>query len=195
MKQTDDQTYINRVVNGEPSYFSYLVNRYKDMAYTIALKILKNQEDAEDSAQESFIKAYQQIRTYQGNAKFSTWLYTIVYRTSISKLQKNKVLTFAIDDEINEEFVYHYSVTQLEQLQVNEQSKFVREAIGKLPEAEALLITLFYMNENSIKEIEDITGMTASNIKVKLFRARKILEKELQFLMWERVKFIVTNSR
>jgi len=195
MKQTDDQTYINRVVNGEPSYFSYLVNRYKDMAYTIALKILKNQEDAEDSAQESFIKAYQQIRTYQGNAKFSTWLYTIVYRTSISKLQKNKVLTFAIDDEIDEEFVYDYSVTQLEQLQVNEQSKFVREAIGKLPEAEALLITLFYMNENSIKEIEDITGMTASNIKVKLFRARKILEKELQFLMWERVKCIVTNSR
>lgn len=183
MKQTEDQIYINRVVNGEPSYFSYLVNRYKDMAYTISLKILRNQEDAEDAAQESFVKAYQQIRTYQGNAKFSTWLYTIVYRTSISKLQKNKILTFAIDDELNEEFTYDYAATQLEQLQINEQSKYVRQAIQKLPEAEALLITLFYMNENTVKEIEEITGMTASNIKVKLFRARKILEKELQFLM------------
>ena len=153
------------------------------MAYTIALKILRNQEDAEDAAQEGFIKAYQQIHSFQGSSKFSTWLYTIVYRTSISKLQKNRVLTFAIDDDLNEEFVYDYSNTQLETLQLNEQSKFIKQAIQKLPEAEALLVTLFYMNENTVKEIEEITGMTASNIKVKLFRARKILEKELQFLM------------
>jgi RNA polymerase sigma factor (sigma-70 family) len=183
MKQTEDQIYINRVINGEPSCFSFLVNRYKDMAYTISLKILRNQEDAEDAAQESFIKAYQQIGTFQSQSKFSTWLYTIVYRTSVSKLQKNKVVTFAIDNELDTEDIYDYSATQLEQLQLSEQSKFVRQAIQKLPEAESLLITLFYLNENTIKEIEEITGMTASNIKVKLFRARKILEKELQFLM------------
>jgi RNA polymerase sigma factor (sigma-70 family) len=153
------------------------------MAYTISLKILRNQEDAEDAAQESFIKAYQQIGTFQSQSKFSTWLYTIVYRTSVSKLQKNKVVTFAIDNELDTEDIYDYSATQLEQLQLSEQSKFVRQAIQKLPEAESLLITLFYLNENTIKEIEEITGMTASNIKVKLFRARKILEKELQFLM------------
>jgi RNA polymerase sigma factor (sigma-70 family) len=153
------------------------------MAYTIALKILRNQEEAEDAAQESFIKAYQQIHSFQGNSKFSTWLYTIVYRTSVSKLQKNRIVTFAIDDELNEDYTYDYSNTQLEQLQINEQSKFIKQAIRKLPETEALLITLFYMNENTVKEIEEITGMTVSNIKVKLFRARKILEKELQFLM------------
>ena len=183
MKQTEEQVCVNKVKNGDPSSYSFLVNRYKDMAYTIALKILRNQEDAEDAAQEAFIKAYQQIHSFQGNAKFSTWLYIIVYRTSISKLQKNRVFTFAIDDNIDEEWAYDYSETQLDKLQISEQSKFIKQAIHKLPEAEALLVTLFYMNENTVKEIEEITGMTASNIKVKLFRARKILEKELQFLM------------
>lgn len=183
MKQTEDQVYINKINNGDQASFSFLVNRYKDMAYSIALKILRNSQDAEDAAQESFVKAYQQLHTFQGNSKFSTWLYTIVYRTSVSKLQKNKVLTFSITEDLNDNFVYDYSSPQLELLQANEQQYYIKKAIQKLPEIEALLVTLFYINENTIKEIEEITGLTISNIKVKLFRARKILEKELQFLM------------
>jgi len=183
MKLFEDQVYINKIKNGDPASFTFLVNRYKDMAYTIALKILRNSQDAEDAAQESFVKAYQQLNTFQGNSKFSTWLYTIVYRTSVSKLQKNKVLTFSIDEDLNNNFTYDYSSPQLELLQANEQRYFIKKAIQKLPEAEALLVTLFYINENTVKEIEEITGLNASNIKVKLFRARKILEKELQFLM------------
>jgi len=183
MTHTEDAVYIQKVKNGDSSFYSFLVHRYQDMAYTIALKILRNQEDAEDAAQESFVKAYQQLHAFQGNSKFSTWLYTIVYRTSVSKLQKNKIAVFTINDELSDNFVYDYSTPQLEQLQANEQQVFIKKAIQKLPEAEALLITLFYLNENTIKEIEEITGLSSSNIKVKLFRARKILEKELQFLM------------
>lgn len=183
MKQSEEQVWINNVKNGDPSSYSFLVNRYKDMAYTIALKILKSTEDAEDAAQESFIKAYQQIYSFQGNAKFSTWLYTIVYRTSITRLHRNRIETFSIDESLHEDYVYDYSDSQLEQLQNTERSAFVRQAIQKLPESESLLITLFYLNENTIREIEEITGMSESNIKVKLFRARKILEKELQFLL------------
>lgn len=183
MKQTEDEVYIKKVKNGDSSSYAFLVNRYKDMAYTIALKILRNQEDAEDATQESFVKAYQQLHTFQGNSKFSTWLYTIVYRISVSKLQKNKVISFTIDDHISDNFSYDYSSPQLEQLQADEQQFFIKKAIQKLPEADALLVTLFYLNENTIKEIEEITGLASSNIKVKLFRARKILEKELQFLM------------
>ncbi|REA57489.1 RNA polymerase subunit sigma-24 [Dyadobacter luteus] len=183
MKQSEEQVWIENVKNGDPSSYSFLVNRYKDMAYTIALKILKSAEDAEDAAQESFIKAYQQLYSFQGAAKFSTWLYTIVYRTSISKLNRNRILTYSIDEDLNEDYIYDYSDSQLDQLQHTERSVFVRKAIGKLPESESLLITLFYLNENTVKEIEEITGMSESNIKVKLFRARKILEKELQFLL------------
>ncbi|WP_221393995.1 RNA polymerase sigma factor [Dyadobacter sp. NIV53] len=181
MKQTEDYVYIHNIRNGDPSSFSYLVNRYKDMAYTIALKILRNQEDAEDAAQESFVKAYQQLHTFEGKSKFSTWLYTIVYRISVSKLQKSKVHSFTIDG-FNENS-YDYAIPQLEQIEAKEYQFYIKRAIQKLPDAEALLITLFYLNENTVKEIEEITGLSASNIKVKLFRARKILEKELRFLM------------
>ena len=183
MKNQGDQIHIENVKKGDLASFAFLVDKYKNMAYTIAVKILGNVEDAEDAAQESFVKAYLQINAFQGNSKFSTWLYTIVYRTSVSKLQKNKIVTFAIDEDFDENYTYDYSGTQLDQLQSSEQSKFIKQAIQKLPEAEALLVTLFYMNENSVSEIEEITGLTASNIKVKLFRARKILEKELLFLM------------
>ena len=77
----EDQIYIGRIKNGQPAAYSFLVDKYKHMVYTISIKILPNAEDAEDAAQESFIKAYQQINTFAGKSKFSTWLYTITYRS------------------------------------------------------------------------------------------------------------------
>ncbi|MCE7065624.1 RNA polymerase sigma factor [Dyadobacter sp. CY326] len=183
MKNPGEQVHIDNVKKGDLASFAFLVDKYKNMAYTIAVKILGNAEDAEDVAQESFVKAYLQINAFEGKSKFSTWLYTIVYRTSISKLQQDKFRFLPIDEELTKNYDYDYAVPQMEQLQAAEREKFVKEAIGKLPKTQSLLITLYYMNENSIEEIEQITGLSASNIKVKLFRARKILGKELQFLL------------
>lgn len=183
MKNTEDQVYIDQVKKGDLASYAFLVDRYKDMAYTIAMKIMRNAEDAEDAAQESFIKAYQQLHRFEGKSKFSTWLYTIVYRTSITRLQKNGIPAFSIEEETGDSFTYDHAVPQMEYIHAQEQSRFIKQAISKLPEMEGLLITLFYMNENTVKEIEDITGLSSSNIKVKLFRARKILEAELRFLL------------
>lgn len=183
MKNTEDQIYIDKVKKGELASYRFLVERYQDMVYTIAIRILRNVEDAEDVAQESFIKAYQQLHRFEGKSKFSTWLYTIVYRTSISRLQKNGVPAFSMDEETGDNFTYDHAVPQIDHMLVQEQSRFIKQAISKLPEMEGLLITLFYMNENSVKEIEEITGLSSSNIKVKLFRARKTLETALRFLL------------
>jgi RNA polymerase sigma-70 factor (ECF subfamily) len=98
-------------------------------------------------------------------------------------LQKNRIPVFSLDDEINDNFTFNFSSPQMENMLAAEQSKYIKLAIEKLPQTESLLITLFYMNENSVREIEEITGLSESNIKVKLFRARKILEQELRFLM------------
>ncbi len=183
MQQTEDQVYINTVKNGDPASFAYLVDRYKNMAYTIALRILRNVEDAEDAAQESFVKAYQQLHQFESKSKFSTWLYTIVYRVSVSKLKEKRILAVEMSDTIIEEYTSDFAVPQLENINLAEQQKYIKEAIVRLPETEGLLITLFYMNDSSVKEIEAITGLSESNIKVKLFRARKILEEQLRFLM------------
>jgi len=191
MDKNSDQVYIDKVLQGDTNAFAYLINKYKDMAYTIAIKIVKNHEDAEEVAQDSFLKAYEKLDSFKGNSKFSTWLYTIVYRNSITKIRKKKVATSDIDDHVMDNYSEGSEFPQLEAIKNGEQQKYVREAIDRLPEKDALLITLFYMNENSIEEIEQITNLTQSNIKVKLFRARKKLNTELSFLLKEEVKTIL----
>lgn len=183
MADTEDHVYIERVKRGDSFSYSFLVNKYKHMAYTIALKIMRNEEDAQDAAQEGFIRAYQQIHTFQGKSKFSTWLYTIIYRVSISKWKENRLPTFSLDQETNDNYNTDRSSPQLEQLHVEQQKLYIKRAIERLPATEGLLVTLFYIDDNSVKEIQEITGFSLANIKVKLFRARKKLERELQFLL------------
>ncbi|UFH57204.1 RNA polymerase sigma factor [Spirosoma sp. KNUC1025] len=183
MKQPEDQVYIDKVKHGDSASYAFLVDRYKHMAYTIALRILRNAEDAEDAAQEGFVKAYQQIHRFEGKSKFSTWLYTIVYRVAITKLEQQRVATVPIHEEDAKTYLRHYQTPQLEHLQESEQRTYIKEAIERLPATEGLLITLYYLDEKTIREIEEITGLSESNIKVKLFRARKVLEEQLRFLL------------
>jgi len=180
MDNTRERGYIEAIQNGDPAPYAFIVEEYQHMAYTIALRILGNAEDAEDVAQEGFIRAYQKINQFQFRSKFSTWLYTIVYRTAISKLKEGRLNIFSISDEVNE----HYTLDspQLEQLEVKEEQQFVKQAILRLPKPEALVITLFYLNENSLKEIQEITGLSSALIKIRLFRGRKKLERELRGL-------------
>ncbi len=191
MDKNSDQIYIDKVLAGDTNAFAYLINKYKNMSYTIAIKIVKSHEDAEEVAQDSFLKAYEKLNTFKGNAKFSTWLYTIVYRNAITKIRKKKVTTTDIDDYVIDNHSEGDDFPQLEALKNEEQQKYVREAIEKLSEKDALLITLFYMNDNTIEEIEQITGLSQSNIKVKLFRARKKLNLELSGLLKEELNTIL----
>ncbi len=191
MDNNSDQKYIDKVLQGDTNAFAYLINKYKDMSYTLARKIVRSHEDAEEVAQDSFLKAFEKLNTFKGNAKFSTWLYTIVYRNAISKVRKKNVATSAIDDYVIDNHSEGDDFPQLETLKMEEQQKYVREAVEKLPEKDALLITLFYMNDNSIEEIEEITGLSQSNVKVKLFRARKKLNQSLSGLLKEELKTIL----
>ncbi len=191
MRQPKDQIYIDKVLQGDPESFSYLVEQYKDMAYTVAIKIVRNAEDAEEVAQDSFVKAFQQLKTFQGKSKFSTWLYTIVYRTAISKTRKKKVETTNIDEYVIDNYSTGGSFSQIEELKKEEQQKYIKAAIDKLPELDALLVTLFYVNDNSLDEIEKITGYSKTNVKVRLFRARKKLYKSLELFLDKELKTIL----
>jgi RNA polymerase sigma factor (sigma-70 family) len=188
MTYTEDQVWIDSIKNGNQASYAYIVDKYQHMVYNISVKILSNPDDAQDAAQESFIKAYQQIGSFAGKSKFSTWLYTIAYRTAISKFKVNRIKTVEVDEDINAGYFSDHSPTGLEQLQLKQQKKQVEDAINKLPKIEALLITLYYMNEMPVKEIEEITGLGASNIKIQLFRARKKLERNLRPLLDEELK-------
>lgn len=191
MDKKPDQIYIDKVLQGDTNAFAYLVDRYKNLTYTVAMKIVRNHEDAEEVAQDSFIKAYSQLDTFKGESKFSTWLYTIVYRNSITKIRKKKITTTDIDSYIIENQKSDYDFPQIEAIKNGEQKKYITEAIDNLPETDAFLITLFYLDESSVEEIEQITGLTKTNVKVKLFRARKKLLNELSLLLKDEIKEIV----
>lgn len=183
MDLQEELEYIRRVKSGDHTAYAVLVDRYKTLAYSIALKILGNEEDAEDVAQEGFVKAYQQLQQFEGKSKFSTWLYTIVYRTALAKAKETKLKTFSITHQFKEVFTNDYSAPQLALMQSHDEQRAVNAAINRLPSSEALLVMLYYINENSVKEIQEITGLSAANIKIRLFRARKKLERELKHLI------------
>ena len=175
---------IARVQQGDLSAFNILIEEHKGMAFTLALKILKSREDAEEVAQDSFLKAYKNIHKSEGKSKFSTWLYTIVYNTAISKLRKKK-LTVENSDELSEFNMNNYSESDEEwrKLQREERSTYIKKALDALKEEDAIVITLFYLNENSLQEICKITNWEISNVKVKLHRARKRLLLKLEELL------------
>lgn len=183
MDLQEELEYIRRVRNGDHTAYTILVDRYKTLAYSIALKVLGNEEDAQDVAQEGFIKAYQQLQQFEAKSKFSTWLYTIVYRTALAKAKETKLKMFSITHQFKETFTNDYSAPQLTLMQSHDEQRSITEAINRLPASEALLVMLYYINDNSIKEIQEITGLSAANIKIRLFRARKKLERELKFLI------------
>ena len=191
MEAKTDQFYIERVLQGDSNAFAFLINRYKDMVFTLALKIVKSREDAEEVAQDSFLKAYQKLDGFKGQSKFSTWLYTIVYRSSLTKVRKKKLETTDIDSYVLDNHRDGQDFPQLEAMKNGEQQKYVRQAIDNLGETDSLLITLFYLHDNSIEEIQEITDMSQSNVKVRLFRARKRLYKELSLMLKEEVKTIL----
>jgi RNA polymerase sigma factor (sigma-70 family) len=181
MAQTDDLYYIEKTQSGDAASFAFLVNRYKDMVYSIAIKILRDADEANDIAQDSFIKAYRQIDKFEGKSKFSTWLYTITYRTAVTRLNDKRVETVSMDLEVDE--IANDLPDQFDQLQAKQVKHYVKKAIESLPPIDATLVTLYYINDLPIKEIEEITGMSNPNIKIKLFRARKVLEHKLKFLL------------
>lgn len=183
MRDLDEQEYIHRVRNGDHAAYAVLVDAYKVLAYSIALKILGDEAEAQDAAQEGFIKAYQQLHQFEGKSRFSTWLYTIVYRTAIAKKKESRTKMVPLTDQLRENFAGDHTVPQLVQLQSDDIQRSMRMAIDRLPESEGLLVMLYYINENSIREIQQITGLTGANIKIKLFRARKKLDRELRFLL------------
>ncbi|RMA57943.1 RNA polymerase sigma factor [Ulvibacter antarcticus] len=175
MSSTIDQQYVEKTLAGDTMAFGYLVEKYQDFVFTIAVRILKSKEEAEEVAQDSFIKAFESLSSYRGEAKFSSWLYSIVYRKALDSLRKNKKHRgIELIEDITEGTVESID-NALQFLQDEERKKAIRDCIGKLSESEAAIITFYYFEDLSVREISGITELSEENIKVKLFRSRKKL--------------------
>ena len=171
----NDQIYIDNVLKGDTNAFAFLVEKYKVMVYSLSYKMLKHKEEAEEVSQDTFIKAYKNLKKFEGNSKFSTWLYKIAYRNCLDVLKKNK-RRFHLT-EINEVTSNYIQSTEtiLQTIERKERSEILNDCLLQLPEEERSILWLFYYKELSLKEIVDITGFTEANVKVKMHRARKRL--------------------
>lgn len=176
----DDNFYIGQVLEGNSAAFAMLVDKHKDMVFTIVNKIVRNHHEAEELAQDAFIKAYQALKDFEGKARFSTWLYRIAYNTAISKVRKPKTEFAAIDENLLDNYTTDAVSRSVEELSREEQIEAVNAVMEKLPEEDNLLLTLFYKNECSVEEIGQITGLSQSNVKVRLYRIRKRMYEELK---------------
>jgi RNA polymerase sigma factor (sigma-70 family) len=195
MKEQDDIFHVQRVLAGNTVAFAVLVEKHSDMAFTIANKIVRNREDAEEIAQDSFVKAFQSLRSFKGDSKFSTWLYRIVYNAAISHTRRKKQDFTQLDERVVSDTTEDEIFENLDTLDAELQSKLVNDAINHLPADESAIVTLFYLKENTIEDISQITGLSVSNVKVKLFRIRKKLYDELQSKMKMETVFIKFSAR
>ncbi|TDW50085.1 RNA polymerase sigma-70 factor (ECF subfamily) [Flavobacterium sp. 270] len=184
MSTLEDQHYIDLIIQGDSKAFAVLVDRYKNMIFTLALKMVKNREEAEEVAQDTFIKMYNSLSKFKGDSKFSTWTYKIAYNTCLDSLKKNK------KEENNisiDEFSAHLIKTMdnaLSALEEKERKQTIQNCLNLLPREENFLLTLFYFDDQSLEEIGKIMDISANNAKVKLFRSRQklaaILKKQLE---------------
>ena len=180
MTKNTDQYLIDKVLNGDSNAFGELVDRYQNFVFTIAIRILKVTEEAEEVAQDSFIKAYDSLSGFRGESKFSTWLYRIVYHKSLDRIKLNKRhRTYEIIEEITDDSLDHIE-NGLEFMLSTERTNIIKKCIDQLPEEEAAIISLYYFEEQSVKEIAKVTDLTEDNIKIKLYRSRKKLFSLLQ---------------
>ncbi len=163
---------IKRVKDGDKEAFGALVDAYKDMVFTVCLRMLTSEADAEEAAQDVFVKAFRSIGSFQAKAKFSTWLYRIAYNNCISVIRK-KVKMIDLVEDIPEGEVDEGEMNGLESISAVERSKYLKLAIESLAETDAVVVTLFYYDELSLEEIAGVTGLSSSNIRIKLHRSRK----------------------
>ncbi len=176
-----DQDAITRTLQGDQNAYGVLVTRYQSFVFTIAMRYTANREDAEDIAQHAFIKAYRCLNDYRGDAKFSTWLYTIVTSLCLTFLRKKKLPVHAISAEGMAELTDTLDGGLLAN-RIEEKStiKMVNDAIALLNPDDAKVLTLFYKGEQSLEEIGKIMGIEANNAKIKLHRARLRLKEKMQ---------------
>ena len=175
MHQTDDTYLIEQILAGNNRAFGDLVDKYQVRVFNFVLNILRNEEDAYEVVQDTFLKVHKSLNTFRNESKWSTWMLRIAYYACLTRLRKVKPNLVDIDNHsghLNENNVN-------EQSELNDMRSVLTKAMDQLSDDEKGIVTLFYYNEQSVKEICEISGLTDSNVKIILHRSRKKLNQVL----------------
>tara|TARA_R110000851_G_scaffold207537_3_gene359853 strand:- start:4161 stop:4751 length:591 start_codon:yes stop_codon:yes gene_type:complete len=184
MTTDQESSIINQIIGGDTQAFAVLVDLYKDLVFTLAIRMLKNREEAEEVSQDTFIKVYKALPKFKGESKLSTWVYKVAYNTSLDRIKKNS-------RSYNEVAIDSFTENQiktldnaLDTLEKKEQQHTIQYCLQQLAGKDSFLLTLFYFDELSLQEISQVMSMEANTVKVNIHRARKrlasILKQQLE---------------
>ncbi|MCC3359363.1 RNA polymerase sigma factor SigW [Bacillus sp. REN16] len=177
---------IRQTKNGDQSAYGEIVEFYKDKVFQICYRMLGNRHEAEDIAQEAFIRAYVNIHSYDLNKKFSTWLYRIATNLSIDRIRKKKP-DYYLDAELaGSDGLTMYSQVAADtalpedELETMELQELIQAEILKLPDKYRSVIVLKYIEEFSLKEIGEILDLPVGTVKTRIHRGREALRNQLR---------------
>lgn len=169
----DENEHVARAITGDLGAFDSLVEHYQKPVYNLAYRMLGNAADAEDAAQETFLRAYAGLNSYEPSRKFGTWLLSITSHWCIDRLRRKKVVSL----EFLQDFSVVVGITEgPERIALErENEREVKRWLEALPEAYRLIVVLRYWHDLSYNEISDVTGLPLSTVRMRLFRARRLL--------------------
>jgi RNA polymerase sigma-70 factor (ECF subfamily) len=174
MTLQQENEVIDRVLAGEEAAYARLVDEYKRYAFTVALKVVGTRGEAEEAAQDAFIKAFNNLRNFNRQARFSTWLYRITFNTAISYKRKQR------SDVVGIEAGEGLDSGEVSEVEASDRKAFLMKAVARLNDADRLAIQLYYLKEFTLEEIAETTGINMNTLKVRVHRARQRLADELK---------------
>ena len=174
MQHLEEETqWVSEALGGDQRSFARLVERYTGAVYNLCYRMLGNAQDAEDAAQEIFLRAYTRLQSFDSSRRFSTWLLSIASNHCIDRLRRRRYTWMTLDD-----VAFQLPSTQAgpeRSALEHEQQTAVQAALQTLPEQYRLVLVLRYWQDMSYEEIMALTGLTESALKTRLHRARKML--------------------
>ena len=189
----DETKLIERAKQGDKAALSELVNRYSERIYNLALRIMRNKEDAEDVLQETFLAVVEKLHTFDGRSSFFTWIYRIATNASLMRLRKKKLVfqDLVDNDDFQETVESRVFIDWSQDPSLNvydeEVKRKIDEAVNKLSDIYRSVFILRDIGGLSIKETSEILGITEENVKIRLRRARQYLRDHLSDYFEERM--------
>ncbi len=175
----EDSELVAQARRGDSQAFAQIVTTYQTPVYNLAYRMLGNANDAEDAAQETFLRAYSQLHRYDANQKFATWLLAIAAHHCIDRLRRRRFLWLSLEDQVAEDTLASDAPEPEAELLRRESEHEIARVLASLMPAHRLVVVLKYWHEQSIEEIARTTGDSVGAVKVKLHRARHALARAL----------------
>ena len=176
----DEQAFIQRAQKGDHDAFAALVNEHQRNVYNLAVRVLNDEQEAQDLAQETFVRAWMALPNFKGQSQFRTWLYRIVTNLCYNRLPNLRRSLNDLGDDVMEDIPETNFNNPAQEFESNETRRHLHQAIDDLGASYKLLITLRYQNELSYDEIASTLNLPLGTVKTGLFRAKEKLRAALE---------------